>query len=252
MAYYSHNLHFLADSHMMQGRLADARSAAAELAERLAPHADMMPMVESMAVMPVSVLLRFGQDAEVLALPQPAADRPVMTAWWHFARAQAFARGGNIEEATAERAALAETAAKVPESALFGGTGLASATTVLALATTVIDARLAWSRGARQEAIRSWSAAVAAADRLPYDEPPVWYYPIRESLGAALALAGQPVQAERVFRDDLDRHPRNPRSLFGLRETLVKQGKASDAAWVQQVFDEVWKNAEVRLSLDSF
>ena len=65
-------------------------------------------------------------------------------------------------------------------------------------------------------------------------------------------LAGQPVQAERVFRDDLDRHPRNPRSLFGLRESLVKQGKAADAAWVQQVFDEVWKNAEVRLSLDSF
>ena len=107
MAYYSHNLHFLADSHMMQGRLADARKAAAELAERLAPHADMMPMVESMAVMPVSVLLRFGQDAEVLALPQPAADRPVMTAWWHFARAQALARGGKIEEAAAERAALA-------------------------------------------------------------------------------------------------------------------------------------------------
>ena len=40
MIYYSHNLHFLADSHMMQGRLADARRAADELAERLTPHAD--------------------------------------------------------------------------------------------------------------------------------------------------------------------------------------------------------------------
>jgi tetratricopeptide (TPR) repeat protein len=252
MAYYSHNLHFLADSHMMQGRLADARKAADELAERLTPHADMMPMVESMAVMPVSVLLRFGQDAEVLKLPQPAADRPVMTAWWHFARAQVLARGGKIDEAAAERAALAETAKRVPESTLFGGTGLESAKTVLALATTVVDARLAWARGARQEAIRSWTAAVAAADRLPYDEPPVWFYPIRESLGATLLLAGQAVQAERVFRDDLDRHPRNPRSLFGLRESLIKQGRESDAAWVQQAFDEVWKNAEVRLSLESF
>jgi tetratricopeptide (TPR) repeat protein len=252
MAYYSHNLHFLADSHMMQGRLAEARQAADELAERLTPHADMMPMVESMAIMPMSVLLRFGQDAEVLTLPQPPADRPVMSAWWHFARAQALARSGKIDEATAERAALAETAARVPPSALFGGTGLESAKTVLALATTVIDARLAWARGARQAAIRSWTAAVAAADRLPYDEPPVWFYPIRESLGAALLLAGQAVQAERVFRDDLDRHPRNPRSLFGLRETLIKQGRESDAAWVQRAFDEVWKSAEVRLALESF
>jgi tetratricopeptide (TPR) repeat protein len=252
MAYYSHNLHFLADSHMMQGRLSEARKAAGELAERLAPHADMMPMVESMAVMPVSVLLRFGQYADVLKLPQPAADRPVMTAWWHFARAQALARGGKLDEAAAERAALIRTAATVAPSALFGGTGLESAKTVLALATTVIDARLAWARGARQDAIRSWTAAVAAADRLPYDEPPVWFYPIRESLGAALLLAGQPARAERVFRDDLDRHPRNPRSLFGLRESLVKQGKDADAAWVQQAFDQVWSNADVQLSLDSF
>ena len=62
----------------------------------------MMPMVESMAVMPVSVLMRFGLDDEILALPQPAANRPVMTAWWHFARAQALARGGRIDEAAAE------------------------------------------------------------------------------------------------------------------------------------------------------
>jgi hypothetical protein len=252
MAYYSHNLHFLADSHMMQGRLADARQAAGELAERLTPHVDMMPMVESMAIMPVSVLLRFGQDAAVLTLPPPAADHPVMTAWWHFARAQALARGGKIDEATAERAALAQSASQVPESALFGGTGLVSAKTALTVATTVIDARLAWARGARQEAIRSWTAAVAAADRLPYDEPPVWFYPIRESLGAAFVLAGQPVQAERVFRDDLARHPRNPRSLFGLRESLARQGKDADAALVQQAFDEAWKNADVQLSLELF
>jgi tetratricopeptide (TPR) repeat protein len=252
MAYYSHNLHFLADSHMMQGRLADARTAADELAARLAPHADMMPMVESMAVMPVSVLLRFGRDDEVLTLVQPAADRPVMTAWWHFARAQALARGGKIAQATAERAALVQTTALVPATALFGGTGLESAKTVLTLATTVTDARLAWARGARQDAIRTWTAAVAAADRLPYDEPPVWFYPMRESLGAALLLAGQPVEAERVFRDDLDRHPRNPRSLFGLGESLAQQGKDADAALVQQLFDEVWKNADVRLSLECF
>src|SRR4030095_7724694 len=66
MAYYSHNLHFLADSHMMQGRFAEAQQAAAELSNRLLPHADMMPMIESMAVSPLNVLMRFGRHGEIL------------------------------------------------------------------------------------------------------------------------------------------------------------------------------------------
>lgn len=87
---------------------------------------------------------------------------------------------------------------------------------------------------------------------MPYDEPPIWFYPVRESLGAALVLAGKPHDAERVFREDLERHPRNPRSLFGLHESLVKQGKDADAAWVQRAFEEAWRNADVRLTLESF
>ena len=75
MMYYPHNLHFLADSHMMQGRFADAKQAADRVAEQLNPHAAMMPMVESVVVMPVSVLLRFSRHADVLALQAPPAER---------------------------------------------------------------------------------------------------------------------------------------------------------------------------------
>ncbi len=72
MMYYPHNLQFLADSHMMQGRFADAKQAADRVAEQLNPHAAMMPMVESVVVMPVSVLLRFSKHADVLALQASA------------------------------------------------------------------------------------------------------------------------------------------------------------------------------------
>jgi len=65
MAYYSHNLHFLVDSHMMQGRLGDAQKAADELSQRLLPHADMMPMIESMAGSPLSVLMRFSRHDDI-------------------------------------------------------------------------------------------------------------------------------------------------------------------------------------------
>ena len=250
MAYYSHNLHFLADSEMMQGRFAEAQRAAAEVAERLAPHADMMPMIESMAVMPVSVLLRFGRDADVLMLPAPPMNRPVMLAWWHFARGVALARTRQVDAASVEWGQLMAATAGVPESAVFGGTGLESARTVLALAQRVLDARIAWARGDRDQAIALWKEAVTVADRLSYDEPPVWFYPLRESLGAALLLAGRATDAEQVFRDDLVRHPRNARSLFGLRESLQKQGKGDDAAWVNRAFEDAWKNADSKLTLE--
>ena len=250
LAYFTHNLHFLADSEMMRGRLDGARQAAAAVAEKLAPHTQMMPMVESMITMKTAVLLRFGRHEELLALAPPAADHPVEVAWWHFARGVALARTGKGEEASRARAALAEAAGKVPNEALFGGTGLESAKNILALAGTVLDARIAWASGRQADAIRLWTDAVAAADTVAYDEPPVFFYPVRESLGAALLLGGKAAEAERVFRDDLTRHPRNARSLFGLHETLVTQGRLADAAWVKRAFDEAWKDADTVLTIE--
>jgi tetratricopeptide (TPR) repeat protein len=199
-------------------------------------------------VTPVSVLLRFGRDADVLMLPAPPMDRPVMTAWWHFARGVALARTHQTDAATNERAQLAATTAKVPESAMFGG--FESARTILELAQRVLDARISWAGGDRDRAIALWKEAVTAGDRLSYDEPPAWFYPLRESLGGALLLAGRAADAEQVFRYDLIRHPRNARSLFGLGESLRKQGKSADAAWVDRAFEDAWKNADSKLTLE--
>jgi len=250
LAYFNHNLHFLADSEMMRGRLAGARKAAGEVAERLAPHTGMMPMVESLITMKTAVLLRFGRHDEILALAPPPTDHRVEVAWWHFARGVALARTSRTSDAVAERALMVETAAKIPEGALFGGTGLESATHILALATTVLDARIAWARKSPADAIRLWTGAVAAADKVPYDEPPVFFYPVRESLGAALLLSGMAPAAERVFREDLARHPRNARALFGLYQAVVMQGRSEDAKWVKQAFDEAWKDADTTLTIE--
>jgi len=102
----------------------------------------------------------------------------------------------------------------------------------------------------RKAAIAAWTKAVAAEDRLSYDEPASWQQPMRESLGAALLADGQPAEAEKVFRADLDRHPRNPRSLFGLAESLKAQGRTADAAWVQSQFETAWKDADTKLTVE--
>ena len=122
---------------------------------------------------------------------------------------------------------------------------------MLALATTVVDARIAWARGARGNVIKLWTEAVAVADNCPTTKPPVFFYPPRESLGAALLLNGKADAADRVFRDDLVKHPRNPRSLFGLHESLIKQGRHADAVWVKRAFEEAWKDADSPLALEA-
>jgi len=85
---------------------------------------------------------------------------------------------------------------------------------------------------------------------LVYDEPPVWYYPVRESLGAAMLRAGNPAGAEAAFREGLRRSPRNGRMLFGLMESLKAQKKAEAAEWVTKEYEAAWKGAEVRLRIE--
>jgi hypothetical protein len=91
---------------------------------------------------------------------------------------------------------------------------------------------------------------VAAQDLLVYDEPPTWYYPVRETLGAALLASGRAPEAERVFRDDLAINPGNGRSLFGLWKALAAQGRTADAAKARAAFRRAWANADVLLRLD--
>jgi tetratricopeptide (TPR) repeat protein len=250
MMYYSHNLQFLTDDEMMQGRFADAQPPAALLAKRLDGFTAMMPMLESLLLQPVQVLQRFNKHEEILRLPAPPADRRLQTAWYHFARGVALAQTGRPAEAVTEQAAFSHATAQIPVTALWGGSGFTSAHTAMEIAGLILDARIAWSQQQASRSIQFWQRAVAAADALPYDEPPDWYYPVRESLGAALLLAGKPLDAEKVFREDLNRNPRNPRSLFGLQAALAKEGRSADAAWVQRAFERAWRNADTTLTLE--
>ena len=78
-----------------------------------------------------------------------------------------------------------------------------------------------------------------------YDEPPAWYYPVRESLGGALLLSGDAAGAEAVFREGMRRSPNNGRMLFGLLESLKAQKKSDAARWAQGEFDAAWKGADI-------
>ena len=76
--------------------------------------------------------------------------------------------------------------------------------------------------------------AVTLEDALHYDEPPAWMIPARHSLGANLLKAGMAAEAEQVYRDDLKKLPDNGWSLYGLADSLGKQGRADEAAVVDE------------------
>jgi tetratricopeptide (TPR) repeat protein len=249
LLYSTHNLHFLAAAAGMAGRSATAARAAAALAAQvthLAPAGPMAEMAEYFAPTPLFVALRFGRWDTLVRAAAPDPRLGGATALWHFARGVAFAASGAETRARAEREAFDAVRKALPPGARFN---LNRTDDVLGVARAVLDARLAQAAGDREQAIAAWRRGVEREDGLVYDEPPAWYYPVRESLGAALFLAGRPDEAERVFRDDLARNPRNGRSLFGLEAALRAQGKPG-VDEVEREFRIAWAGADVRLRMD--
>ena len=247
LMYHSHNEHFLAMAASMRGRYAEAKQAADAMSQRLLPHARMMPMLDAFIMTPIWVDSRFGKWDAILARPEPPADLRETHLMWRYSRTLAFAAQKDAEKAASEFTAFEKEEAAIPADAPLGLQP--SCKWVHAVARAVLKARLAEAQGTQEEAIKFWLAAVDAQDKLTYDEPADWYYPVRESLGAAYMRINKPYDAEMAFRADLEKNPRNPRSLFGLKEALAAQSSDSDAAWVDRQFKDAWKNADVPLKL---
>ena len=114
---------------------------------------------------------------------------------------------------------------------------------LLSLASELLSARIAG------DAVSHLRCAVEIQDAFVYDEPPAWYYPVRESLGAALLREGKAPEAEMVFREGVRRSPRNGRMLFGLMESLKALGRGEEAGMVRKEFEAAWAKADLQLSI---
>jgi tetratricopeptide (TPR) repeat protein len=245
--YYNHNLDFLSAAASMAGRYGEAKKASSEAAAHLAPVVTEMPMGEFLVARPILVDVRFSRWSEVLKAGEPTRAMPTVRAIWRYARGVAFAAKGNVTAGEHERSELEAEVRRIPQDAVWG---VNATSAVFAVARACLDARLAAAKKDSEAAVARWRDAVRAEDALAYDEPPPWYYPVRESLGGALFLSGRAEEAEAAFREDLVRNPRNPRSLFGLWESLKAQKKSADAEWVRHEFQEAWKDADVEIRME--
>ncbi len=250
MMYYSHNLHFVATCGAMNGRYAEARKNADLLVANVGPHVKDMPPLEGFMTIPVAVEVRFHHWNEILKMPAPDPTMKTASVFWHFGRGLALAGTGKIAEAEAEYKIVSDAEEATPPDVIFQMPINNKAKDILKIAKDVVGAKIAMAKKDPNGAIEMLKEAVAIQDKLNYGEPPDWFYPVRENLGGALLVNGDAAGAEKVFREDLEKNPRNPRSLFGLHQALLQQKRDYDAGFVQKQFDAAWKGGLPALKID--
>ena len=249
IGYYGHNIHFLWTSSEMQGRYQAAIDAARRLVKAVGPDAAKLgPQAQLYFFTPVATFLRFGKWDEILAEPMPPAELKLQLVVTHLARGFAFANKHDQANAKVERDALA---------ALAGDTELASygmvpAAAMAQIALLELDGEIARSSGDLGAAIASFTKAATLEQALPYTEPPYWHQPVSQLLGAALLQAGQPAEAEAVYRKSLMSYRLDGWALYGLAEAQDAQGHHAEAENTRKLFAKVWKLADVKLSSSRF
>ncbi|MCU1278543.1 MAG: hypothetical protein JWM53_2089 [bacterium] len=246
--YVAHNFQFLWAAALMAGRGDESVAAARDMLKMVpAEMWKQMPEVSFSIAAPALSLVRFGRWKEVLDEAAPPAELPMPTILYHYARARALAALGKLDDADAEVVALQKVAASLPKTAVAGFTpGDAYASAAIDLA----RGDLACRRGKAAEGIALLKKAVATADGFPYAEPPDWYYPPRQTLGAWLLRGKKPADAQKVFEEDLKKNPDNGWSLTGLKEALRAQKKSTAA--VDAKLKTAWSAADVKLASSDF
>jgi tetratricopeptide (TPR) repeat protein len=248
LMYWTHNIHFISYAQAQQGRYDEAMQAAQEMGRNVGDADLKMQMLEGFHLYPLMVDLRFQQWDTILSTPAPKPERKLLGAFWQYARAMALAGQGKVSEATAERKQFESLRKSIPAESQFLINN--KSVDILALAAATLEAQLAWARGEKQRSIQEWRRAVKLESKIQYDEPPAWFYPVRQSLAAALLRSGQAKEAESVFRESIKKHPRDGRLLFGLWQSLKAQKRDNEAALVEQQFTAAWKDAAVKLRIE--
>ncbi len=245
--YYPHNVHSLMASAQMAGDGETAISAAEKLQGIVSTDAARnIPWVQPIVVAPYFAHAQFSAAETILAIPDPGGDLPYVKAMWHYARGVAFARNGDLQAARGELDAISALGQTL-EIASLNANGI-PASDVLKIAQHVVRARIAQSSGDLAAAISEFESAARLEDALAYSEPPYWYYPVRQSLGAALLAAGKLDQAEQAFRASLARSPNNGWALYGLQKVFEKRGDRTQAWSAKKLFDQAWAGDPLSLA----
>ncbi len=254
-AYVPHNFHFLWAAATKTGQYKLAMEAARDTAAKVNPEEMREPgfsgTLQHFWLMPLYTQALFGKWREILTESEPPADLLYIRGIWHYARGLAQLRQGEIDSAQLELTHLQQIIADpaVTDLKIFDVNEI---TQVLKIAQAVLEGEILAEQQGYEAAIVRLERAISLEDGLNYTEPKDWYLPPRQVLGAVLLTAGKAAEAEQVYREDLQFHPQNGWSLYGLVQALRAQGKKAEAKATQEQFNEAWSDADVVLTSSRF
>ncbi len=237
--YYPHNLHFILTSAQMSGDKKTAIEFAGKLDAALPGEmVSVAPWVSVIKPAPYYAHAQFSPVAVILALPEPKDADSIGRSAWHYARAIAFVERGDLGQADAEARQI-EALLDEPDVAALEA-ALVPAASILQISIRTIEARTAAKAGDLKTAISIMETVASLQDSLPYSEPPLWYYPSRQTLGALLLADGQLDRAESMFQRTLIETPNNALALYGLWQTYKAQGNARSAKYAKALYKKAW------------
>jgi tetratricopeptide (TPR) repeat protein len=237
--YYPHNIHFLLVSAQMAGDAKHVIWAAERLGGKIPDEvAGEIGWIQVILPAPYFAHAQFSEPDVVLGLEDPGDKFPLVQAMWHYARGVAQAAKGDFSAARAEASQISEIN-QTADFEMLRAWGV-PAQDVLRLARHVLEGRIAQAQGDFDRAIQEFEVAVQIQDALPYLEPEYWYYPIRQSLGATLLMAGRADEALETFQAALIDAPNNGWALYGLMQAYDAQGDQPAKAATEQLFNKAW------------
>lgn len=246
--YYPHNVHFLMISAQMAGVKEDVIGAAEKLATITSDEVSQeLAWVQAIKTAPFSAHAQFSEPDAILALADPGDRFPFVKGYWHYARGVAQAFKGNVEAAAAEADSIDRLIQQADMSGLEEQ--YLPAGDLLRIAMHVARARIAQSRRDYVASARQLAEAIRLQEGLPYMEPPYWYYPVRQTLGAVLLLQGRADEAVVAFEKALEEAPRNGWALWGLLKAQAAAG-SEDVSATEAAFKKAWLGDEALLVLE--
>ncbi len=250
ISYYPHNYHFLWATATLEGDSKTAIDAALKTSQK--PPDSLMEVcgyqtLQHFAAIPLYAYVTFGKWDEILNYERPQDNRPYILAIWHYARAMAFISKSNLIEAEEEIAELEKylNNESIEELIVWG---INSSGLLVQIAYEVSMGEFEAKRKNYDLAISHLKKSVELEGQLRYDEPPTWFYPCRQNLGAVLIQAGRYNEAQIVYEENLSEIPNNGWGLFGLQQALLMQGRIKEADDVEKQFNEAWKYSDLQLT----
>lgn len=245
--YYPHNVHLLMISAQAAGAKEDVIAATEKLTAVTSGEASKdLVWLQAILTAPYSAHAQFSDPDVILALADPGGRLPFVKGFWHYARGVAYAYQGDIKAASAEAEAIGRLIADKGLSNL--GAQNLPARDVLGIARYVVEARIEQAQGDYRGAEHHLREAIKLQDKVPYMEPPYWYYPVRQTLGAVLLQQGRASEAAKAFEMALKELPRNGWALWGLWQARKAMGDARMAE-PQAAFEKAWLGDSTMLDL---